>query len=487
LYRSSVATLAGLLIHYGFYYAFGTPLWTEVIAEWIMAHTPSKYAVALLTGAGAWAKPLAMTGGLATLGFFSLILDLLSRLRSSLVAKLVLTSLGALVIASLAASFFEYRSLLGQLSFWIPVVSLLSLMPSGSTEAGFSTRTRSHVPSVSRRQAIAQTLAMTGGTVAVALESYARNEALASKAVATAPLPPAAPVIDRAGFAPGLVRKAVNTVEEFYGMSKNAVDPVLDPKTWRLKITQDGKLLRELTYQQLLSLPRTERFQTLRCISNTLKSDLMNTAHWSGISFGQIIDRAQLAPNITEMAVIGVDGHGDSFRLDYAFSDEPMLALAMNGRSLNRTHGFPLRLLVPRYYGFKNIKWIGEIAFVSKPYFGTWPKMGYTKEPEIHTMSFIDRYRREGDSLRAGGVAFAGIRGIRAVQVRADSGPWVDAVLEEPLSGFTWTRWHATLPVQSAELIESRAQDGSGRWQATEETPLFPNGVQGPTRRPVRT
>src|SRR5690349_14281441 len=106
----------------------------------------------------------------------------------------------------------------------------------------------------------------------------------------------------------------------------------------------------------------------------------------------------------------------------------------MNGKTLDRTHGFPLRLIVPRYYGFKNVKWIGEIAFMRQPYVGTWPKLGYTKEPVVHTTSHIDRIVREGALLRVGGVAFAGDRGIRAVQVRAGSGAWIDARLEEPLS-----------------------------------------------------
>ncbi len=195
--------------------------------------------------------------------------------------------------------------------------------------------------------------------------------------------------------------------------------------------------------------------------------------------------RAMLPAETMEAAVIGVDGHGDSLPLDYAFGDETFLALGMNGRTLNRTHGFPVRLIAPRYYGFKNVKWIEEIRFTAKPYFGTWPKMGYTKEPVIHTCSYIDRVLATADGLLAGGVAFAGSRGIRTVRVRADEGEWAPAEMEQPLSSYTWTRWRALIPVRTASVVEAQAQDGLGNWQARQETPLFPNGVAGPTVRRV--
>jgi hypothetical protein len=275
-------------------------------------------------------------------------------------------------------------------------------------------------------------------------------------------------------------------------MSKNSVDPNLDAATWRLAIKIDGKTLRTFQYRDLLALPRKERYQTLRCISNTLKSDLMGTAYWSGFHLRQIMDRARLPEGIQECIVLGTDGHGDSFPVDYAFGGEFLLALGMNGKTLTRDHGYPLRLLVPRYYGFKNIKWIGEINFVSKPYFGTWPKRGFTKEPVIHTMSFIDRIVRENGSgrLRAGGVAFAGIRGITRVELRVDSGPWQAASIEPRLftgpEDCTWTRWTAEIDAPpGAEWLESRALDGSGNWQLAAEKPLFPDGVAGPYRRRI--
>jgi DMSO/TMAO reductase YedYZ molybdopterin-dependent catalytic subunit len=305
---------------------------------------------------------------------------------------------------------------------------------------------------------------------------------LARKAVEPVPLWHFRYPEEREAFAPGLVRKAITSTEAFYGMSKNAVDPAVNPREWRLKITVDGRPLRDVSYQELLALPRFQRITTMRCVSNTLQSNLMGTAEWSGFFLRQLVDPNKLPSNVVEAAFIGVEGHDDSLPAAYAFSEDVMLALGMNGMTLNRVHGFPIRLLAPKYYGFKSVKWLGEIRFVTQPYYGTWPKMGYTKEPVVHTMSFFDRVRREGNRLQLGGVAFAGLRGIQRVEVRAGDGPWTPVTLEAPLSRFTLVRWKGELAVPAgAKVVEVRAQDGLGQWQAVQEKPIFPDGVAGPT------
>jgi hypothetical protein len=97
-------------------------------------------------------------------------------------------------------------------------------------------------------------------------------------------------------------------------------------------------------------------------------------------------------------------------------------------------------------------------------------------------MSFFDRVRREGNRLQLGGVAFAGLRGIQRVEVRAGDGPWTPVTLEAPLSRFTLVRWKGELAVPAgAKVVEVRAQDGLGQWQAVQEKPIFPDGVAGPT------
>jgi hypothetical protein len=110
--------------------------------------------------------------------------------------------------------------------------------------------------------------------------------------------------------------------------------------------------------------------------------------------------------------------------------------------------------------------------------------MGYKREAVIQTMCTIDEYRQEGDRLLVGGVAFAGSRGIRQVQVRADDSEWSNAEIEPALSRYSWIRYKAALAVSNnVSRIQARAMDGNGIWQAEEEIPMFPGGVAGPTVR----
>ena len=153
---------------------------------------------------------------------------------------------------------------------------------------------------------------------------------------------------------------------------------------------------------------------------------------------------------------IGVDRHGDSVSLDYGFSNEIMFALGMNGETLNPTHGFLIRLPAPRYHGLKHVKWISELV--------------------IHRASHIDRVDQRQAWIRCGGSSFAGSCGIRALQVRADQGPWANATLEPALSGYTLNRWVAEIPVAAGGVIEARAQDGLDAWQS---------GVDGPRIRSI--
>jgi DMSO/TMAO reductase YedYZ molybdopterin-dependent catalytic subunit len=487
---SSLATLAGLACHYGLFFFAGVPLLTESIAEWIMARTPSAFAVSMLEMLGPWAKPFAVTGGLATLGFF---LFIPAAIMLGARGWLGWVAAGAFLagLAMAVPPAFAYEPALGVLSFFVPAGASLGWLNFQRGSPGSAALPSAVEPSrrILLRSAAAAglPLIMTGGAAAVALESFLREQALARRAARPVPLFPFDPSGGIPPFGDGLVRKAVTPLREFYVMSKNTVDPAVDPGSWRLLISVDGEPAKRHSYNELLTLSRATRYATLRCVSNTLQSNLMGTALWSGVRLGQLIDHRRLPAGIVEAVIIGVDGHDDSLPVAEAFSEDVILALGMNGETLARQHGFPVRLLAPRYYGFKSIKWIREIAFVRKPYFGTWPRMGYTKEPVIHTMSFIDRVRREGDAILAGGVSFAGIKGIRRVQVRAGKSPWQDATIERPLSRYTWTRWVAAVPGAAAQAVEARAQDGMGGWQAAEEKPLFPDGVAGPTIRKLQS
>lgn len=458
---ASLAALLGLLLHFALGYWLGYSFLTDVLAEWIMARTPSHWALPLMDAMGDWAKPFAATGGLAMLGSALFCTTFFGHPAFALALPPVAYALG-------------YTSLPGLASFFLPAI--LWLWRPARLE-----------PISGRRQLITS-LAMTTGTAAVALEAYLRDQRLAARATEARPLFPMQIPESHIRWGDGLVRKPITPLREFYVMSKNTVDPAPDPAAYRLHIHLDGRPLRSFSYNQLLKLPRQERYVSLRCVSNSLKSNLMGTGYWSGLTLDQLVRRDEVPASIVEMAVIGLDGHGDSFPLPYAFSGEPLFALGLNGDTLTRNHGFPIRMLSPKYYGFKSIKWIDRIDFVSRPYSGTWPQLGYTKEPVIHPGAYIDKVRRQAQQVHCGGIAYSGHGVVRQVQLRLLNaqqqplGDWQNAELETPLSHQTFTRWkHAIAAPDAAAFLEARIQDASGRWQASTEKPLFPDGVSGPT------
>lgn len=494
---SSVATLIGLIPHYLSFYLAGTPLLTESIAEWIMKNTPSAWALWILEVMGPWAKPFAVTGGLFVLGFCLWIPAMLSYWRNRKYERFVILAVLAVPAILTIHRFFDYHSARGAWAFWAPALIALFLVGKPHLELldedwgeaseyahqfiGKGKPRRAFLKMASK---VGVPAVMVGGVVLVALESYVREALLARRASSPVSLFSYEPPAGAADFAPSLVRPWLTPVDEFYRMSKNAVDPLIDPRVWRLDIKSGNRLVRSYSYPELLAMQREIRPITLRCISNTLYSGLMGNAVWAGVSLSQLVNRAQVPPGTVAVVFEGVDGHGDSLPVDYAFGEETFLALGMNGETLNRKHGFPVRMLCPRYYGFKNIKWLKEIRFASEPYSGTYQKMGYKREAVVQTMCAIDECRREGNRLLVGGIAFAGSRGIRQVQVRADDGEWKDAEMEPAVGRYCWSRYKAALAVsKNVSQVQARAMDGNGVWQAEQEIPMFPGGVAGPTVR----
>jgi DMSO/TMAO reductase YedYZ molybdopterin-dependent catalytic subunit len=155
-----------------------------------------------------------------------------------------------------------------------------------------------------------------------------------------------------------------------------------------------------------------------------------------------------------------------------------MVAYAMNGVVLPRAHGYPARAIIPGLYGFKNIKWLERIEVAGGSYDDEWRGRGWTAA-RIHTTTRIDVARRQAGSILVAGIAFAGNRGIRAVEVRANGGPWYRATLGPPLSDDAWVQWVARLPDHGTTTVDARAIDGTGRVQDARRRGAFPDGATG--------
>jgi len=274
--------------------------------------------------------------------------------------------------------------------------------------------------------------------------------------------------------------------ENFYEVDINAVNPTVDVGDWRLRVT--GAVESEGTYafEDLATVEPEHRFVTLRCVGESLNGDKMDTALWTGIPMGPIIDRAN--PQGEYVMLRAVDDYFEEFPVEAL--RRGFLAYGMNGEPLPRGHGYPVRALIPGHWGEINVKWLDEIEILKQEAEGYWEKRGWHGTGPVNTVAKIKAVNRVGGSqVQLGGHAYAGTRGISAVEVSTDGGEtWVEADLSEPLPGEdVWRQWtHVYESPGSEHEVLARAIEADGRIQPRKESKSFPSGPTGWVSRTIR-
>lgn len=280
--------------------------------------------------------------------------------------------------------------------------------------------------------------------------------------------------------------KEVTPTEEFYVVSKNLMDPTVDPAAWRL--TVDGLVAnpRTWTLADLETRADSENHVTLECVSNEVGGNLISTAPWRGIRLADLLADARPDASADWVALTCADDYSVGIPLTKALDPRTILALRMNGEPLNPRHGAPARIVVPGLYGMFHAKWVTRITLVQGEYLGFWQRRGWTNRGAIRTTAIIATPRPDATvtgPTTIGGVAFAGDRGISRVEVSVDGGStWTEAALKTPaLSGSTWVLWtHPFDPPEAGVYrILARAVDGSGTAQEASAAPPFPDGAAG--------
>lgn len=272
----------------------------------------------------------------------------------------------------------------------------------------------------------------------------------------------------------------ITAAEDFYVVDEEIIDPDIDPVAWRLSVSGIVDRPFEVTYDELLAMSAVEQDTTLECISNPVGGDLISTARWTGVPLPALLARAGPRTGALEVVARAVGGYSDSISIEDAQRPDTLVAIGMNGNALPREHGFPARLLAPRYYGMKQPKWLTSLEVVDAPYRGYWENRGWVKAAVVKTMSRVDTVERTGGGWVIAGVAFAGDRRIERVEVSLDGGAsWQEARLETALSRQTWRRWLLPLGDQAPESAVVRATDGSGMQQTSQVAPPHPDGASG--------
>ncbi|MDR7417250.1 MAG: molybdopterin-dependent oxidoreductase [Armatimonadota bacterium] len=271
----------------------------------------------------------------------------------------------------------------------------------------------------------------------------------------------------------------------FYTVSKNFFDPDVDARRWRLEVTGLVENRLVLSLEDLKRLPSVSRPHTFACISNPVGGDLIGNAVWKGVRFRDLLERARPRPQARRVVFRCADGYHTSVPLADLLDPDAFLAYEMNGEVLPKPHGFPLRAVIPGLYGMKNPKWITEIELTDKDHLGYWESQGWSDEAVVKTLSKFTT-PRNGAVLPAGpvwvgGVAYAGDRGIKAVEVSFDGGrTWQGAALKPPLGRHTWVLWALRWDARPGRYtLAVRAWDGRGFPQDPAPRPSLPEGATG--------
>jgi DMSO/TMAO reductase YedYZ molybdopterin-dependent catalytic subunit len=157
--------------------------------------------------------------------------------------------------------------------------------------------------------------------------------------------------------------------------------PRLDPKAYRLTI--GGAVERPVTYtlDDLRSLPRTEQVSDFKCVTGWR----VQNVRWGGVRFHDLLAEAGLHPTAKTLRFVSAEvPYDDTLTLPQAFGDDVLLALDMDGKPLSHGHGYPARVVMPRMYGYKSVKWVTRIeARTTDTDFGFWEQRGYDKDAWI--------------------------------------------------------------------------------------------------------
>ncbi|MFB6170479.1 MAG: molybdopterin-dependent oxidoreductase [Haloarculaceae archaeon] len=282
---------------------------------------------------------------------------------------------------------------------------------------------------------------------------------------------------------PGLV----SPTDEFYEVDINSINPMVDADRWELTLTGAVDTEFALTYDELRAMPAETKFKTLRCVGEQLNAKLMNNAIWTGVPITRLLDRASPQSGCECVLLRAADGYFEEFPL--AALERGFLAYGMNGESLPRGHGYPVRALIPGHWGEINVKWLTEVEVLERETNGYWENRGWHGTGPVNTVAKIWTNERLDDgSVLVGGLAYAGTRGIERVEISTDGGTtWTDAAVSGPLDEAdvlggrdAWRQWQYTwTPSPGQHVVVARAVDGEGRQQPRDQRSPFPNGASG--------
>lgn len=331
---------------------------------------------------------------------------------------------------------------------------------------------------------LAAAAGVAGRFIGSKLHSVSAERAAVQLPVPPTPEPPVDPAADLR--IPGLT-PYLTPDRDFYRIDTALTVPEVSADTWSLRV--HGMVDREirLGYADLKTRRPIERLVTLTCVSNPVGGDLVGNARWLGYSLADLLAEAGPHPDADMVLSRSVDGFTAGSPLaTLTDGRDAMLAIGMNGEPLPIEHGYPVRLVVPGLYGYVSAtKWVTDIEITrfdrAQAY---WTERGWSARGPIKTGTRIDT-PQDGASVGRGRVAVAGVawaqhRGINAVEVQIDDGPWQSARLAAEPTIDTWRQWvYDWTPTSGTHTVRARSTDGTGQVQTSQVQDVVPDGATG--------
>ena len=284
-----------------------------------------------------------------------------------------------------------------------------------------------------------------------------------------------------------------------------------------------------LTLDDIKSRPSITQAVTMECAGNGRArlsprpmsqpwlGEAVGNAEWTGTPLAPILEEAGLARDAVEVVFTGADrgvqrGIDQWYERSLSVADasrpEVMLAYAVNGVALPPQHGFPLRLLVPGWYGMTSVKWLRAITVVERPFTGYQQATAYHFRhdsdeqgapvqrllpralmipPGVPDYMTRKRFVEPSEHVLEGR-AWSGQGPVVKVEVSVDGGAsWSEATLDQAASPFGWRRWtfrwDATRPGEHE--LWARATDARGNTQPVDQN-WNAEGVQNNAVQRVR-
>jgi DMSO/TMAO reductase YedYZ molybdopterin-dependent catalytic subunit len=153
--------------------------------------------------------------------------------------------------------------------------------------------------------------------------------------------------------------------------------PRFDPTRWRFRIWGLIAEPREWNWRDFSTLPRVWSTSDVHCVTRWTKLDNL----WEGIPARDVLAQVQIDPEARFVAV-HAPGYSANLPLEALLDEDVLFAFKHNGEDLTPEHGYPVRLVVPKLYFWKSVKWVNGLELMAEDRPGYWERLGYHNRGE---------------------------------------------------------------------------------------------------------